>query len=138
MENSSTALNIFFWGFPEYFISKYDLITQETATLATFTDGILNGKLHFLCCKGSTLGFYRKFNFIKTSFHLVLQALKNFQGYVFKITQLLKMLKTEKMKLLSFSILFLKIEKIFVYWRVLVNMKRRLCQANAESIIVLP
>ena len=29
--------------------SKFDLNPQETANLATFTEEILNGKLHFLC-----------------------------------------------------------------------------------------
>ena len=34
-------------------ISKYDL--QETADLITFTEEILNGKLHFLCSEASKM-----------------------------------------------------------------------------------
>ena len=38
----------------EDFFSKYDPNLQETTDLVTFTEEILNGKLHFLCSVGSS------------------------------------------------------------------------------------
>ena len=35
--------------FHKDFFSKYDEIHKETVDLVTFTEKILNGKLHFLC-----------------------------------------------------------------------------------------
>ena len=48
------------------------------ADLVTFTEDILNGKLHFLCSVGTTLGYLDDNNFSLTE---LLNVTKTFQVY---------------------------------------------------------
>ena len=50
------------------FFSKYDQIRKKLADLVTFTEEILNGKLHFLC---SSIGLHLHGNFPSQLFYFL-------------------------------------------------------------------